>query len=399
MFCFTGAATITLTMAFANQIASFFNVPIEQKKDFISLIRYFGLATGISFPVNVLGAAIVAREHFVANNIVSIVRSVLRSLIIVVLIDKGKGLSSLGLAPLISTSVGLIATIYLFYKYAKDISINLKFCNKLTFKKLISYGSFAFIIAIADILRINIDSVVIGKFLALEQVGIYGVAALLLGYMVKFMVSTTNVLSPRFSAIDGSNNTEELKKLFLKSIKISSTLAFGMSFFAICFGPKFIELWAGKGFEDAGRVLIIISLAYAFALSQTPGIGLMYATNNHKYYAIFTILEAVANITLSIILVKHFGIIGVAIGTAIPMVIVKCFVMPYYVSKVIELNVLEYAIQFKTAIIICIILTIITLFAHYILKYNENIFYYFSVAIFMLISYITLAYNICLKQK
>jgi peptidoglycan biosynthesis protein MviN/MurJ (putative lipid II flippase) len=68
----------------------------------------------------------------------------------------------------------------------------------------------------------------------------------------------------------------------------------------------------------------------------------MYAVNKHYYYAIAIIIEAVANLLLSIILVFRCGILGVALGTLIPMLIIRVCVMPLYVSRVAGLDLREY---------------------------------------------------------
>ena len=39
----------------------------------------------------------------------------------------------------------------------------------------------------------------------------------------------------------------------------------------------------------------------------------------HKFYAITSVIEGICNVVLSIILLKKYGIVGVALGTAIPM--------------------------------------------------------------------------------
>ena len=135
---------------------------------------------------------------------------------------------------------------------------------------------------------------------------------------------------------------KKIKTLFLKALSISSFLAFGAGMTAIIFGERFIFWWVGKEFTEAYSVLIILAGAGAFALTQNPAIGLLYALNKHKAYAIATIIEAICNVTLSLILVSKYGLIGVAIGTAIPMLISKILVMPIYASRAIEIPLSTY---------------------------------------------------------
>ena len=45
---------------------------------------------------------------------------------------------------------------------------------------------------------------------------------------------------------------------------------------------------------------------------------------------------------LSLILVRHFGLIGVSLGTFIPMAIIKLVIQPIYVSRVLNVHYFEY---------------------------------------------------------
>ena len=66
---------------------------------------------------------------------------------------------------------------------------------------------------------------------------------------------------------------------------------------------------------------IILCSAFTTAFMQNPSINLLFGISKHHYYAIANTLEGVINLLLSLILVKYYGIYGVAFGTAIPMIL------------------------------------------------------------------------------
>ncbi len=97
----------------------------------------------------------------------------------------------------------------------------------------------------------------------------------------------------------------------------------------------------GDGFGGAVSILWILAVAYVVGLAQNAGYGLMLARDRHRLFAKIAILESVANVGLSILLAPRLGIIGVALGTAIPMLVVKVFVQPLYVSRVAGVSLAE----------------------------------------------------------
>lgn len=369
IFAATATVTLVASFALATNIAGYFNIPLTLRNDFTETIKILGLATSLSFIYNVFGAVVAAREHYIAINISTIIFTIIRALIVVVLIKNGFGLLGVAYSTL-TVSILQIATKFLLFRhFASDVTFGFAYIKKSTFKVLVCYGGITSVITLADFLRHNLDSFVIGRFVNMDAVGVYGISALVIRYMLNTISAGISVLSPRFSRLDGSGQKQEIRRIFIRALEIASAISFAMTFFAVAFGPKFIQLWAGEEFAEAGLVLIIISTAYAFDLSQCPSISLMYAMNKHKYYAFYTICEALANAILSIILVQKYGMIGVAIGTAVPMIVIKCFVMPFYVSTIFNIKPKEYLSPFRIPFAI----TSIFLAFFYIAGFNHSI--------------------------
>ena len=342
MFTGTGILAILLSFALAPVLADFCSVADERREAFVKLVRIIGVTTGIGFPSSVLGSLVTARERYVARNTVVIVRELLRAGATVLFVTLGWGLLGVGLASLLATAVGVASNIILAKVYANDVQLRLTHANFNTLRMLLLYGGVMTVIVVADIMRHNLDSLVIAKWIGVSSVGIYGIAATIMRYSSRLVVTGMGVLTPRFAALEGENDQKQLQRLLVKALTISSFLSFGACLAAIVFGKQFILWWVGGDFSEAVPVLWILSPGVACALAQNPAIVFMYALNKHHFYAVATIVEAVANLTLSIILVRRYGIVGVALGTLVPMLIVKILVMPVYVSRVAGVNLRRY---------------------------------------------------------
>lgn len=124
--------------------------------------------------------------------------------------------------------------------------------------------------------------------------------------------------------------------------KISVILAVFLGTSMMIYGRFFIERWMGINYLDSYNVLVILCIPMIIALSQNPSIGLLYGISKHNYFALFNCCEGVLNLILSLILVRYYGIYGVALGTAIPMILIKLFVQPIYVCRLINVSLIEY---------------------------------------------------------
>jgi O-antigen/teichoic acid export membrane protein len=65
----------------------------------------------------------------------------------------------------------------------------------------------------------------------------------------------------------------------------------------------------------------------------------------HRTLAIATLLEGGANVFLSILLVRRFGVLGDAAGTAIPMLCTTLFFLPRHLCRVLKLRISVYLRQ------------------------------------------------------
>jgi O-antigen/teichoic acid export membrane protein len=57
----------------------------------------------------------------------------------------------------------------------------------------------------------------------------------------------------------------------------------------------------------------------------------------HRALASVLLLEGVVNLTLSLLLVRRFGIVGVAWGTAIPLACTSVFFLPQHMCGILEM--------------------------------------------------------------
>jgi O-antigen/teichoic acid export membrane protein len=285
---------------------------------------------------------LVAHERFILSNSIHIGAAALRASMIVVLLLRGGGLQGVALATVVSQTSTLVVNAMVLRRCTPELRIHHSLAKLGLLKTLLSFGTAALVIRVTNILRVNLDSVVIGKWVGLSAVGIYGIAALIKRYLFRLVVRGMGVLGPRFAALDGAGEHEKARILLQRGLALAGFLSFGGGLLALSFGGHFIRLWAGPGFEEAVVVLRILTVCTAVAVAQNPAIVFLYSLNKHYWYAAVTLVEALANVALSIALVFKYGIVGVALGTMIPMLLAKVVVMPVYVSRIAGLSVAAY---------------------------------------------------------
>jgi O-antigen/teichoic acid export membrane protein len=191
-------------------------------------------------------------------------------------------------------------------------------------------------------LRYNVDNLVITVYLGLTQVTLYSIGARLISYFIGFMNAALGMFTPVFSEYEARNEFDTITEKFLLITKITGYLSVLVGGMLIMFGRAFIQRWVGAEYLAAYPILVILAVPVILALMQSTSIQLLFGISKHKFFAVTNMAEGILKLILSLALVRTYGITGVALGTAVPMLVFELFVQPVYSCRAINLSVRKY---------------------------------------------------------
>lgn len=176
---------------------------------------------------------------------------------------------------------------------------------------------------VASVILDGTDIVVLTMFASLSAVSIYSVYFLVVKGVKQLFLSMTNGIQSLMGELWANGEKKELKDLFGWTewmIHTGTIFVFGVA--AITIVP-FVQVYT-KGIMDADYVQPLFSfflvMANAGHCLRLPYNLMILAAGHYKQTQSNYIVAAVLNIVISILAVKHYGLIGVAIGTLIAMV-------------------------------------------------------------------------------
>ena len=191
----------------------------------------------------------------------------------------------------------------------------------------------------------NTDIVVLTIFTSLSIVSVYSIYYLVANSIRLLIISLTNGVQSYYGNILALENKDYLKKEFNKAnfyINFISILFFSISIVLI---TPFVMCYT-KGLEDAnyneyifGALLILGQFFYCTRRSFNL---LVLAAGHYKQTQKSAIIEAIINVIVSITLVINFGLIGVAIGTAVAMFYRTTYFAWYCSKNIIDRSIWLY---------------------------------------------------------
>ncbi|OPY61755.1 MAG: putative membrane protein EpsK [Pelotomaculum sp. PtaU1.Bin065] len=331
--------TIFLAINFNRFFLSASNLIPETR--LVMVIVGFNIAIG--FPLGVLGGIVRGLQRFDINSLVETVAFVVKSFLVIIMLKAGYGLVALAVISLVTTVIAHVwRAIYAYFIYP-ELKISFSFFQKSFLKKIFKYSIFSFVLAVATKIIFYTDSIVIGVFLSSAAITYYSIGGRLVEYIRQVILEMIGVILPTASSFDAQNDKDKIRKLLIAGTKYSMIVFIPFAAFLFVMGKDFIALWMGAQYVDRTiSVLFILLFSQFFAVSQIASGTILLGVNKHRFLALLSMVEALVNLILSLVLVRKMGIVGVAIGTAIPLIVNNFIILPVYVCKVLGVPVVEY---------------------------------------------------------
>ncbi len=296
----------------------------------------------MTFPNSVFNCSITASERFLFQKLLIVIQNLFNPFLSLPLLIMGYG--SIGMVSVTTflTFVVLLSNIYYCFK-----KLHIKFIfhgfQIGLLKEMWVFTFFIFINQIIDQINWSVDKFLLGRFAGTTAVAVYGVGGQINSLYLQFSTSISNVFVPKVNRIVAeSNNNTKLTILFTNVGRIQfMVLGLILSGF-VFFGHSFVEIWAGQEYEDSYVIALLLIVPVTVPLIQNLGIEIQRAKNMHKARAIVYLFIALANVAISIPLIKLMGPIGAALGTAISLFAGNILFMNWYYHFRIEIDMIYF---------------------------------------------------------
>lgn len=338
VFSIMGIVSLILGLILSFNVSWFFNNTYSAQELHIAkiLMMFLTFNLAISFPVSIFTSFISSQEKFIFQKLINIINTVLSPVLCCALLFLGYG--SIGMV-FVSTVLGLIVSIINIFYSVKKLKMRFSFgkIDKTLLKEIAIFCSFIAVNQIMDELNWHSDKLILGKFVSSAAVGIYAIASTINQMYLSFSTAISGVFAPRVNKIVAENAHDCNSRLTDLMIKVGRIQLFVIVLILtgfIFFGYYFISVWAGPEYVEAYYAALLLIVPVTLPLIQNIGIEIRRAKNQHKMISIILLCAAIINIVISIPLGINFGVIGVAFGTTISLIINSIVTNLFYKYKI-----------------------------------------------------------------
>lgn len=292
----------------------------------------------VTFPLSIWGSIMSAYERFVFPKAVSIVRSILNALVMVVLLLYGYR----AIAMVVVTTIFNISALLLNWIYCKkELSIKVKFSkfDWSLLKEVAIYSFWIFLNVLMDKVYWSTGQIVLGANSGTTAISVFAIAVQLMSYFMLLNVAISNMLLPRFTAMVVKGIESEISDFFVKVSRLQYFLiALVLSGF-ILFGKRFVILWAGAGYEQSYYISLALMIPMSIDILFSSCVKVLQAKNQMIYRSVVCVISALVCLLLQIPMSKYFGAIGCAFAIVIVFTI-QLALLSFYYQRVQHLNII-----------------------------------------------------------
>jgi O-antigen/teichoic acid export membrane protein len=319
VYALIGLATCGIALVLAANIDSIFRIDPADVPAAQQVLLIISIYVAGRFVFSVYGGVVVGFQRYHMNNVVSIIMSVAVAAVNVAVL-----LAGFGLVALVAATTGTRLLCLLLYRrnahrVFPEMHIRVRDFSQARLREVSGFSIYMLLFSLGQKLNFAADTLVLGAFVGPAAVAVWAPAQRLSHLLTRLTNQLNDALFPVVVDSDATNRTGRLRETLVHGTRLSLAmvvpLAGGVAFVA----HPLIEAWVGPTFAESAIILQFLAVLVVLRVGTSTASVILQGAGEHARLTAYVGVTGLANLALSIALVKPYGLIGVAIGSIIPV--------------------------------------------------------------------------------
>ena len=295
----------------------------------------------LTLPLSAFPAMLEGLQAFTTKSLIRIAMLAVRTVALVVAVSTWQSLFPLAV---IYTATNLIEHSLMAWMVRgrlRELKLKMAYVDRATLKAVRGYSVDAFLAMVAGRITVQSAAIAIGMVLAPGQVTLFATASRLIEYSKGMLRTMTATLSPNVAAMQARGDSRGIAAGFLAGAKWMVAIALPIQIGLVLFGWPFLARWIGSDYaEGTFPALIVLSIPLALSIVQSVASRVLYGLGELKWFARAGLVEAALHVVLLAVLIRPFGIVGVAYSCTIPSIL-SCLFTIEFTRRLLKVAPLE----------------------------------------------------------
>ncbi|MGA9530122.1 MAG: oligosaccharide flippase family protein, partial [Terriglobales bacterium] len=343
-----GLLSMTVTVILSFYVDRVFKVPASLHSQASILLLLVGGSVSLGFPLGISIGILEGLQRYYLNNWIAVVMSLTRAALIVFFLHRGYGLITIALVTVLPNILAAIVRA-IFVVHFLPLPYGPKYIDREAFRHMATFGGATMLLIISARLRFQTDEMIIGSMLSAAAITYFSIGARIMDYAFQVVATLAQLFVPMSSQSEAVGNMDRVRKIYIAGNRACGLVTFPIIATVLILGKSIIEVWVGRKYVPLSYpVLVALAIPMTLLMSQAASGRILIGMGRHRQLAIVSLIEGVGNVILSIALVRPWGIVGDAIGTAVPMMCTMLFFTPRHMRKQLGVPVRSFLRQAYT---------------------------------------------------
>jgi O-antigen/teichoic acid export membrane protein len=189
-------------------------------------------------------------------------------------------------------------------------------------RELFTSGSSFLLVQVAAVVVFSSDNLIVSHYLGPAEVTPYNVTWRLAGFAAVLQTLIFPAVWPAYAEAYAVGDYGWIRHTFATMVRGVATLNLLCAAVLILFGRQVIRLWAGPPAIPGTALLCAMALWAVINGVMSVESCLLAALNRIRAQAVLSIIAAILNVWLSIVLVRRIGALGVITGTILSYLLI-----------------------------------------------------------------------------
>jgi O-antigen/teichoic acid export membrane protein len=322
VFAVAGAVAYGMGALIAFHLDTLFRVTPEQAEIGKWVLLIISVHVALNFPFSVFGGVVTGFQRQHVNGVVAIVSSVIVAAVNVAVLLGGFGLVALVLATTVVRVLIYLVYASNAYRSFPSLRVSPALFRWHRLKEVTGFSVYSSIIDWSYKLNYQVDQLVVGAFLGAAPVAVWAVADRIVAATQHLTNQLSGVLFPVIVDSDAAERNERLRQILLEGTRLSLATVLPIATALVVLADPLVRAWVGTTKPEllaSVPVLQILAVAVAIRVGNGTAAMTLKGAGRHRMLAGVNLATGMANIACSIVLVQVWGLVGVAVGTLVPI--------------------------------------------------------------------------------
>ena len=193
--------------------------------------------------------------------------------------------------------------------------------------RLFHTGMMFFLLQLSLTVGMQTDNVVIAQIMGAKAVAAYAVPARMFNVIIVLVGMASGAMWPAYADAAARSDGSWIRSGFIRLVSAGVTISVALAIIVVAFGNRLLAIWVGPQLHASAALLTLFGLQCLLYSYLQPVSTLLSGVGKFRVQVTCAILMAVLNLSLSILFVKHYGILGAVLGTVVSLTVVQVIPM------------------------------------------------------------------------